>query len=269
MHALCACSQARKERAEENKDKEEEELDDDEEFADDSDEDDGGKGGKQGKLEGPPVMFLTPVNKKVPVKGRIRETSTIGACPLCTPKRNPNSHRSISAACVARGGHAHTAQATRTTRCDRCCNTRSPHHDPTAAVLAPVTTWHRCARPPPLHAVSAGSDSNKNKIVVKEDLAKANQVDAVHTRIVLEDGHFYLENAEGKMGTYVGLPKKKFFEINGGDQLLLGSAKCGVSRGVAARRARAPAVCAWLARVRLSVLERMWHARARASPRVG
>ena len=44
----------------------------------------------------------------------------------------------------------------------------------------------------------------------------------VHTRIVLEDGHFYLEDAKSAFGTYVGLPKKKFFELNGGDKLLLG-----------------------------------------------
>jgi len=125
------------------------ELDEDEEFADDSDEDDGGKGGKKGKLDGPPVMFLSAVDKKVQVRGRIRETSTIGT----------------------------------------------------------------------------GSD---NKIVVKEDIAKPRSVDAVHTRIVLEDGHFYLENESKGIGTYVGLPKKTFFEINHGDQLLLGSARVSV-----------------------------------------
>jgi len=127
-------------------------LDSDEEFADDSDDEDtkkGGKGGK-GKLDGPPVMFLTPVNKKDNVKGRIRETSTIG------------------------------------------------------------------------------SKKEDNKIHVPEEKAKEKAVDGVHTRIVLEDGHFYLEDAGSHFGTYVGLPKKKFFEVNGGDHFLFGSAKAQI-----------------------------------------
>ena len=73
-----------------------------------------------------------------------------------------------------------------------------------------------------------GSHKEKNKIAIPEEYVKAKKVDEVHTRIVLEDGHFYLENVSSNFGTYVGLPKKKYFEINGGDQLLLGGAKCQI-----------------------------------------
>lgn len=143
--------EAARERAEANKDKdkEDEALDDDEEFADDSDEDDGG-GGKKGKLDGPAVMFLASIDKKSQVKGRIRETSTIG------------------------------------------------------------------------------SDKEKNKISISSEMAKEKKIDAVHTRIVLEDGHFYLESGGGGFGTFVGLPKKKFVEVHGGDKLLVGSARCKI-----------------------------------------
>jgi len=56
------------------------ELESDEEFADDSDDDDKGKSsGKKSKLDGPPVMFLSTLDKKKPIRGRIRETSTIGS----------------------------------------------------------------------------------------------------------------------------------------------------------------------------------------------
>jgi len=134
-------------------DKTEVELDDDEEFADDSDDEDSKKkSGIKGKLDGPPVMFITSIDKKVPVKGRIRETSTIGV------------------------------------------------------------------------------NKEKNKISVKEDIAKPRKVDDVHTRVVLEDGHFYLEDAGSSFGTYVGLPKKKFFEINAGDLLMLGGARATISQ---------------------------------------
>jgi len=135
--------------------KKEEDLDSDEEYADDSDDEKkgGAKGGKKGKLDGPPVMFLSSLNKKERIKGRIRETSTIGA------------------------------------------------------------------------------DKEQNKIPIPEELAKTKHVSAIHTRIVLEkdsDGasHFYLEDAGGE--TYVGLPKKKFFEINGGDHLMFGMARAHV-----------------------------------------
>ena len=50
----------------------------------------------------------------------------------------------------------------------------------------------------------------------------------MHTRIVLEDGHFYLESAGGAFGTYVGLPKKKFFQVTSGDNLLFGQCRCGI-----------------------------------------
>jgi len=124
-----------------------EDLDSDEEYADDSD--DGGKGSKT-KLEGPPVMFLTSVDKRQQIKGRIRETSTIGAA------------------------------------------------------------------------------KESNKIQIKEELAKEKAVDAVHTRIIIEDGHFYLEDAGSKFGTYVGFPKKKLVQITGGDHLMLGTARAQI-----------------------------------------
>ena len=94
-------------------------------------------------------MFLAPVDKKTQIKGRIRETSTIGA------------------------------------------------------------------------------SKEKNKIAIPEELAKARGVGEVHTRIVLEDGHFYLESAGG--ATYVGIPKKKFFQVRAGDKLMLGQARCSIS----------------------------------------
>jgi len=126
------------------------ELDDDEEFADDSDDEDTKKPGKTGKLDGPPVMFLASVDKKLGIKGRIRETSTIGF------------------------------------------------------------------------------DKEKNKISCSPEVAKARAVDAVHTKICLEDGRFFLENESRGFGTYVGLPKKRFFEVNAFDSLLIGSARAGI-----------------------------------------
>jgi len=124
------------------------ELESDEEFADDSDDDDKGKSsGKKSKLDGPPVMFLSTLDKKKPIRGRIRETSTIG------------------------------------------------------------------------------SDKEKNKIAIPEEVAKERKVSSVHTRVCLENGRFFLEDAGSSFGTYVGLPKKKFFEINIGDHLLFGSAR--------------------------------------------
>ena len=140
--------------------KKEDELESDEEFADDSDDDDGGSkkssasGKKRGKLDGPAVMFLSSVDKKLNVKGRIRETSTIGA------------------------------------------------------------------------------DKEKNKISLEPELAKDKLVDAVHTRICLEDGRFYLEDAGSKFGTWVGLPKKRWFEVNVGDSIMLGSARCRIGMNV-------------------------------------
>lgn len=150
-----------KKKAESGKDaKPEVELDSDEEFADDSDDEDGGKSskkskkGKAGKLDGPPVMFLTSMDKKLNVKGRIRETSTIG------------------------------------------------------------------------------SDKEKNKISIEAEMAKEKSVSAVHSKIILEDGHFYLEDAGSSFGTWVGLPKKKYFEVNVGDKLMLGMARCYVGMRV-------------------------------------
>lgn len=135
--------------------KKEAELDSDEEFADTDDDDDDTskqtKGGKRGKLDGPPVMFLATIDKKgIAIKGRIRETSTIGA------------------------------------------------------------------------------DKEKNKISIPAELAKQKGVSAVHTRIVLEDGHFYLEDAGSSLGTWVGMPKKKWFEINSGDHIMIGAARCRI-----------------------------------------
>ena len=131
------------------------ELDSDEEFAEDSDEGGGGGGsGKTTKLDGPPVMFLSSVDKKKGIKGRIRATSTIG------------------------------------------------------------------------------SESETNKIAIEADLAKKCALEAVHTRIVLdEEGRFFLEDASkgsSGYGTYVGLPRKKFFEVNPGDKLLLGGCRCAI-----------------------------------------
>ena len=51
---------------------------------------------------------------------------------------------------------------------------------------------------------------------------------AVHSRIVLEDGRFYLEDAGSAFGTYAGLNKGAYFEINGGDELMLAGARCKV-----------------------------------------
>ena len=129
----------------------EDDLNDDEEFADDSDDDDTSAGKmKAGKLDGPPVLFIGSVDKRSQVKGRIRETSTIGA------------------------------------------------------------------------------GKEENKISVPEEQAKAKHVSKVHARIVLEDGRFYLEDAGSSFGTYAGLPKKKFFELNGGDKLLIGAARAQI-----------------------------------------
>ena len=130
----------------------EEELDSDEEFADSDDDGGGGGGGKATKLDGPPVMFLSSVDKKLAIRGRIRATSTIG------------SHK------------------------------------------------------------------ENNKIAIADDVAAKRSVEAVHTRIVLDDdGKFFLEDAsKGGLGTYVGLPRKKFFEVNPGDKLLLGGCRCAI-----------------------------------------
>ena len=44
-------------------------------------------------------------------------------------------------------------------------------------------------------------------------MVEGKDVSPVHARIVLEDGHFYLEDAGSSFGTFVGLPKKKYFEV--------------------------------------------------------
>jgi len=134
------------------------ELESDEEFADDTDDEDDKKSSKgsskKGKFDGPPVMFLSTIDKKLKIKGRVRETSTIG------------------------------------------------------------------------------SDKEKNKISIEEAVAKAKNVDKVHTRICLEDGHFYLEDAGSSFGTWAGLPKKKFFEIHVFDHIMLGGARCTIGMNV-------------------------------------
>lgn len=63
---------------------------------------------------------------------------------------------------------------------------------------------------------------------IKEEIAKANSVSGVHSRILLEDGHFYLEDAGSKFGTFIGFPKKRFVQLAGGDQLMLGTARCRI-----------------------------------------
>jgi len=153
-----AVKAAKKVEAQSASKEDEEELDDDEEYAEDTDEEDEKKAsssGKKGKFDGPPVMFLTTLDKKkASIKGRIRETSTIG------------------------------------------------------------------------------TDKDKNKITIDKEIGKAKHVDAVHTRICLEDGHFYLEDAGSSFGTWAGLPKKKFFEVHVFDHIMLGSARCTIGMNV-------------------------------------
>ena len=69
----------------------EEELDSDEEFADSDDDDGGGGGGKATKLDGPPVMFLSSVDKKLAIRGRIRATSPSGRTRRTTRSRSPTT----------------------------------------------------------------------------------------------------------------------------------------------------------------------------------
>ena len=126
-----------------------EELGDDEEYADD-DSESGDDDGKNAKLEGPPVLFLRSVDKRLQIRGRIRGTSTIGA------------------------------------------------------------------------------EAHVNKVQITEAIAKQKKVDGVHSRIVLEDGRFYLEDVSRGFGTYVGFPRKRFLQLNRGDQLLLGCARAKV-----------------------------------------
>jgi len=151
-------AKAAKAKAEGKSSGKEEELDSDEEYADDSDDDKSTSttsGSRKGKLDGPPVMFLASLDKKNhSIKGRIRETSTIG------------------------------------------------------------------------------TDKEKNKIAISAELGKEKMVDAVHTRICLEDGHFYLEDANSSFGTWVGLIKKCFFEVHVGDHIMLGSARCRIGMNV-------------------------------------
>jgi len=136
----------------------EQELESDEEFADDSDDEDDKKSksgsSKKGKFDGPPVMFLSSIDKKLKIKGRIRETSTIGA------------------------------------------------------------------------------DKEKNKVSIDAEVAKLKHVDAVHTRICLEDGKFFVEDVGSHFGTWAGLPKKRFFEVHVFDKVMLGGARCTIGMNV-------------------------------------
>jgi len=132
--------------------KEEEHLDDGEEYADTDDEGDGAVG----KYDGPPVMVLSSVDKKMGIKGRIRETQTIGA-------------------------------------------------------------------------------GDSNKIIIPKEQAAKRAVQDVHARVVLEEGKFFLEHAAGPcaFGTYIGVSKKFWCQVNGGDELLLGGARFSVSQSPA------------------------------------
>ena len=146
-----AAAKAKEAAAKEAAGKKDENLDSDEEYADDDSDDDGGGGsGKKVKLEGPPVLFMVSLDKRLQIRGRIRETSTIGA--------------------AAEG----------------------------------------------------------NKVVIKPEVAKDKKVEAIHTQICLEDGHFYLEDVSKKFGTFVGFPKKKFVQLHGGDQLMMGTARAQI-----------------------------------------
>ena len=148
--AAAAAAAKEKEAAAAEKSGKKEDLDSDEEYADDSDDGGGGGGGKKTKLEGPPVLFLASVDKRQQIRGRIRETSTIGAA------------------------------------------------------------------------------KDSNKVQIKEEIAKEKAVSDVNTRIILEDGHFYLEDAGSKFGTFIGFPKKKLVQVTGGDQMMLGTARCQI-----------------------------------------
>ena len=79
-----------------------------------------------------------------------------------------------------------------------------------------------------------GSDKEKCKLAIKEERAKKRHVEKVHSKIVVEDGRFYLEDAGSAFGTYFGLGKKAYFEMYDGDVFLLGGARfrCVRRKGV-------------------------------------
>jgi len=71
-----------------------------------------------------------------------------------------------------------------------------------------------------------GSDKAKcERLTISETRAQSRKVDPVHSRIVFEDGRFYVEDAGSNFGTYIGIGKKSFFQIESGDTLLLARAR--------------------------------------------
>jgi len=75
-----------------------------------------------------------------------------------------------------------------------------------------------------------GSDKDKcARLVIKKDRAISRKVDPVHSKIIFEDGRYYLEDAGSVHGTWVGVGKKSYFQLNQGDLLMLGRVRCKVT----------------------------------------
>jgi len=77
-----------------------------------------------------------------------------------------------------------------------------------------------------------GTGTSGNRLVIKCDRKPSKyihmaiaSVSATHSRIVLEGGRFFLEDAGSAFGTYMGLRPKTPFEINAGDELMLGACR--------------------------------------------
>ena len=71
---------------------------------------------------------------------------------------------------------------------------------------------------------------SKEKTKKKEERAKKRLVEPVHTKIIYEDGKFYVEDAGSNFGTYFGLGRKSWFEVHAGDCIMLAGCRCNVVR---------------------------------------
>lgn len=75
-----------------------------------------------------------------------------------------------------------------------------------------------------------GSDKDKCGLVIKEERAKKRLVEPLHTKVICEDGKWYVEDAGSNFGTYMGLGRKTWFEVHAGDSIMLAGCRCTVAR---------------------------------------
>jgi len=53
--------------------------------------------------------------------------------------------------------------------------------------------------------------------------------DGAHTKIIVEDGRFFIQDAGSSFGTYYGIGKRSYFQIADGDMIMMAGCRCKVS----------------------------------------